>query len=163
MRKTIAEIYPTVPLEQPMTQQAQFDKSYQQQRMFAALGGFFGVLAALLVATGLYGTHSFRVNRRKAEIGIRMALGATPQPSAADGDARESLGAGLRPGRRAFRSRCSLCARSSRCSTRFRHSIRWHLLWPSEFWCWYQAALRLRRQGGPPLLTRCARCEPNDR
>ncbi len=77
MRKTIAELYPTVPLEQPMTQAAQFDKSYQQPRMFAALGGFFGVLAALLVATGLYGTHSFRVNRRKAEIGLRMALGAT--------------------------------------------------------------------------------------
>ena len=77
MRKAVAELYPTVPLEQPMTQQEQFDKSYEQQRMFAALGGFFGVLAALLVATGLYGTHSFRVNRRRTEIGIRMALGAT--------------------------------------------------------------------------------------
>ena len=77
MRKTIATISPTVALEHPMTQQAQFDKSYEQQRMFGALGGFFGVLAALLVATGLYGTHSFRVSRRKAEIGIRIALGAS--------------------------------------------------------------------------------------
>jgi len=77
MRKIVAQMYPTVPLEQPITQRAQFDKSYEQQRMFAALGGFFGVLAALLVATGLYGTHSFRVNRRRTEIGIRMALGAT--------------------------------------------------------------------------------------
>ena len=77
LRSIVAELYPTVPLEQPMTQQAQFDRSYQQQRMFAALGGFFGVLAALLVATGLYGTHSFRVSRRRAEIGIRMALGAS--------------------------------------------------------------------------------------
>jgi predicted permease len=77
LRAIVAELYPTVPLEQPMTQQAQFDKSYQQQRMFAALGGFFGVLAALLVATGLYGTHSFRVSRRRTEIGIRMALGAS--------------------------------------------------------------------------------------
>jgi ABC-type antimicrobial peptide transport system permease subunit len=77
MRKTIASLYPDAPLEDPMTQQAQFDKSYEQQRMFAAMGGFFGVLAALLVATGLYGTHSFRVSRRSTEIGIRMALGAS--------------------------------------------------------------------------------------
>jgi predicted permease len=77
VRKTIANLYPNMPLEQPMTQQEQFDKSYAQQRMFAAMGGFFGVLAALLVATGLYGTHSFRVSRRTTEIGVRMALGAS--------------------------------------------------------------------------------------
>jgi ABC-type antimicrobial peptide transport system permease subunit len=77
LRKTVASLYPNVPLEQPMSQQEQFDKSYAQQRMFAAMGGFFGVLAALLVATGLYGTHSFRVSRRTTEIGVRMALGAS--------------------------------------------------------------------------------------
>lgn len=77
IRKAVSAMYPDVPLEQPMTQAAQFEKSYRQQRMFAALGGFFGVLAALLVATGLYGAHSFRVSRRSTEIGVRMALGAT--------------------------------------------------------------------------------------
>jgi predicted permease len=77
LRKVVAEAYPNVPLERPMTQQQQFEKSYAQQRMFAAMGGFFGGLAALLVATGLYGTHSFRVSRRTTEIGVRMALGAT--------------------------------------------------------------------------------------
>ncbi len=77
LRKVVAQAYPNVPLEQPIAQQAQFDKSYETQRMFAAMGGFFGVLAAVLVATGLYGTHSFRVSRRTTEIGVRMALGAT--------------------------------------------------------------------------------------
>ncbi len=77
MRKAVAELYPNVPLEKPMTQQAQFDKSYEQQSMFAAMGGFFGVLSALLVAVGLYGMHSFRVSRKTTEIGVRMALGAS--------------------------------------------------------------------------------------
>jgi ABC-type antimicrobial peptide transport system permease subunit len=77
LRKAVSGLYPDVPLEQPMTQAAQFAQSYEQQRMFAALGGFFGALAALLVATGLYGAHSFRVSRRSTEIGVRMALGAT--------------------------------------------------------------------------------------
>ena len=77
LRRAVSEMNPNVPLEQPMTQEAQFEKSYQQQRLFAALGGFFGALAALLVATGLYGAHSFRVSRRSTEIGVRMALGAT--------------------------------------------------------------------------------------
>jgi predicted permease len=77
LRKAVASLYPNVPIEKTMTQQQQFEESYAKQRMFAAMGGFFGVLAALLVATGLYGSHSFRVSRRTTEIGIRMALGAS--------------------------------------------------------------------------------------
>ncbi|WP_263357212.1 ABC transporter permease [Acidicapsa ligni] len=77
LRRVVAQAYPNVPVEKPMTQLAQFEKSYERQRMFAAMGGFFGILAAVLVATGLYGTHSFRVSRRTSEIGVRMALGAT--------------------------------------------------------------------------------------
>lgn len=74
--KAVNEIDPDVPLQRPNTQAAEFENSYAQPTMFASLGGFFGGLAALLVATGLYGTLAYRTNRRTTEIGMRMALGA---------------------------------------------------------------------------------------
>jgi predicted permease len=74
--KVVHEFEPNVPLEEPVTQQAEFEMSYSQPAMFARLAGFFGVLAALLIATGLYGTLAYRTNRRTTEIGMRMALGA---------------------------------------------------------------------------------------
>lgn len=44
--------------------------------MFARLATFFGLLAVVLVATGLYATLAYKVVRRTAEIGVRMAVGA---------------------------------------------------------------------------------------
>jgi putative ABC transport system permease protein len=55
---------------------AQVDESLTRERLLATLSGFFGGLALLLAAIGLYGTVAYSVARRRHEIAIRLTLGA---------------------------------------------------------------------------------------
>jgi putative ABC transport system permease protein len=52
--------------------------SLSQERTTAWLAAAFGSLSVLLAVVGLYGLLSYRMSLRRSEIGVRMALGATP-------------------------------------------------------------------------------------
>ena len=76
VRELLARLVPDAAMLQPMTQQAQLDETFSDERVFARLSTVFGLLAALLVAVGLYGTVAYKVSCQTGEIGVRKALGA---------------------------------------------------------------------------------------
>jgi hypothetical protein len=76
VRELLRALDSRLPINEVTTLQEDIEASLWSEKVLARLATGFGLLAALIVATGLYGLLSFVITRRTREIGIRVALGA---------------------------------------------------------------------------------------
>jgi hypothetical protein len=76
VRRKVSELSPDIEVRFTVFE-TQIREGLIRERVMAWLAGSFGALAAALAMIGLYGVISYMVLRRRNEIGIRLALGAS--------------------------------------------------------------------------------------
>ena len=76
IRNAVKQVEPNLPVTEMRMLTEQSAQTFAQEKLFAQLTSFFGLLTLGLVSLGLYGMMSYSVAQRRREMGIRLALGA---------------------------------------------------------------------------------------